>query len=409
MATYYIDPLEGKAENNGLSPLSPWAEWDAQTLQPGDTVLLRRGRVFRCAILSPDGEEGRPITWGAYGEGPAPELRGSLPLGDPAGWRETAENIWVWDRPLPSEPGNVLLDETNCGTLRWSLQELVAPGDWYDTGFGKTEQLHLPRDPADRLYLYSTGNPALRYPAIEAALYGSRVLARATAHVVFRDLAFRGSGVHGFAAADTRDITLTRCSFSFIGGMVWNRDLKIRFGNGVELWNSARQVRVQDCTFYEIYDSCFTHQGALPYPAPREILFTDCTCARYGMAAYEVRDIIPVDTVFSHNVCREAGVGFAMQGEVLPRRSEIWPQPMGHHLFLWRIETPTPGGEIRVEHNTFGAAPNGAAVYSLLAPAAEAQFTFAGNTAESDCPGAIHWHGGEASLAEILAAKNSDK
>ena len=68
-----------------------------------------------------------------------------------------------------------------------------------------------------------------------------------------------------------------------------------------------------------------------------------------------------------------------MLGEELPRRSEIWPQPMGHHIFLWRIPEATEGGSLDISDNEFGYAPVGAAIYSIISPEAEAQMTLDNN------------------------------
>ena len=46
---------------------------------------------------------------------------------------------------------------------------------------------------------------------------------------------------------------------------------------------------------------------------------------------------------------------------------------MGHHIFIWRIERATESGELRIFRNVFADAPQGAAVYSSIAPEAEAQ------------------------------------
>ena len=97
------------------------------------------------------------------------------------------------------------------------------------------------------------------------------------------------------------------------------------------------------------------------------------------MAAFEYRDQLPIQSSFTGNTCLNAGCGFAMLGEELPRYSEIWPQPMGHHLFFWRIPQASPGGSLEVSGNTFGPAPVGAAIYSIIAPEAEAQITLNNN------------------------------
>ncbi|MBR4889451.1 MAG: right-handed parallel beta-helix repeat-containing protein [Clostridia bacterium] len=408
MSVYYIDSLLGREEFDGLTPETPKNNWLGLALLHGDTVLLCRGRRYTNAIVSPDGAPGDPIVWGAYGEGTAPQLTACAVLNDPAGWEETAENIWRWNRVLPTEPGNVIFNGgESFGALRWELEDLREPGDWFDTGFGKRWRKGETGRTEEHLYLFSRENPALVWKNIECALHGERSLATARRHVVIRDLAFYGSGVHGFATADAEDIRIENCSFRCIGGLVWSKELRIRFGNGVEFWNTAKDIVVTGCTFKDVYDSCFTHQGSLPYPAPQNIVFENCTCDTYGMAAYEIRDIVPLATVFANNTCINAGCGFAMLGEELPRRSEIWPQPMGHHLFIWRIEKATPGGSIEVKNNTFGPASNGSAVYSIVSPAAEEQMHFTGNTYTHPDANTIRWGGEYLPLADFELDSNA--
>ena len=102
------------------------------------------------------------------------------------------------------------------------------------------------------------------------------------------------------------------------------------------------------------------------------------------MAAFEYRDKLPIDSIFEGNTCQNAGCGFAMLGEELPRRSEIWPQPMGHHIFLWRIDQATKGGGVRIANNHFGPAPVGSAIYSIITKEAEAQIVLENNMYGSD-------------------------
>ena len=97
------------------------------------------------------------------------------------------------------------------------------------------------------------------------------------------------------------------------------------------------------------------------------------------MAAYEGRDLVPRGLTFRGNVCLDAGEGFSKNGVTMPRNSEIWPLPMGHHIFLWRMESPTEGGLLQISENVFGSSPWGAAIYSLAAKEAEAQFEIDGN------------------------------
>ena len=75
--TYYVNPLTGKDENDGLHEDRAFATLFAVNrlaLAPGDTVLLRRGCRFEKQFLQLQcsGTEDSPITIGAYGEGCAP-------------------------------------------------------------------------------------------------------------------------------------------------------------------------------------------------------------------------------------------------------------------------------------------------------------------------------------------------
>lgn len=204
---------------------------------------------------------------------------------------------------------------------------------------------------AQKVLLYSVGNPAQFYSHIECVSYKDRVLGKLCSNIIIEDLYFKNSGVHALAG-EGKNVTIRNCIFENIGGCVWNRRLQIRFGNGVEFWVYGEKILVEDCTFKNVYDSCATHQGPGEKTSPtRNFICRNNTFDTYGMAAFEYRDKLPVDSAFTGNTCRNAGSGFAMLGEELPRKSEIWPQPMGHHIFLWRIPSPTVGGHLEIKNN----------------------------------------------------------
>lgn len=50
-------------------------------------------------------------------------------------------------------------------------------------------------------------------------------------------------------AINAKNITIRNCDFSYIGGAVWQRNRKIRFGNGAEFWNYAENILIENCTF----------------------------------------------------------------------------------------------------------------------------------------------------------------
>ena len=392
--TYYVDSLAGRAGQDGLSPETAVLSWRELTIQPGDSLLFRRGSFFRDVLELPSGSADAPLHIGAYGDGEKPVFCGSVQISDPDMWKETRENTWEYEGTLPTEPCNLIFEDGTCGVLAWEEEELIEPDRWHYTAIGG-DGCSTWTDGA-KLMMYSPENPALRHSSIEAAVYGSRHMVSCQAYAAFEDIAFINSGVHGYGEMNAHDISFRRCEFRYIGGKVWNREQKIRFGNGVEFWNHSENMAVEDCLFEEIYDSCVTHQG----PGEKaglaiNISYTGNTFRNYGMAAYEARDKIGLNVRFERNICQGAGEGFSLQDETPPRRSEIWPQPMGHHLFIWRIPKATAGGSITVKDNVFGSVPYGAAVYSIISPEAEAQFVFEGNRYEKSEGLLVRWGGSD--------------
>lgn len=365
---YYIDRINGRGD--GLSPQNPRADYRDLSLLPGDKVLFRRGTVMRERLITTCGENGNPIVYGAYGEGESPRFIGSVDLCRRVDWEPVRPNIWrCVNRPETEACNFIYNDGASCGTLRWSMEELSAQGDFFDECYGFSAKKQPCRG---ELYLWSEKNPAEFYKSIECAVLGGRNLADAGRDMRIENLCFEMSGVHGVSGKGIRT-EIFGCRFRFIGGCVWSAERKIRFGNAVEFWNICEDTSVENCLFDEIYDSCVTHQGGTDCQPAKHVRFMRNLFSKYGMAAYECRDRLPLDAEFSMNICEDAGRGFSMLGDTIPRNSEIYPEPMGHHIFIWRISSATEDGELRIEKNIFGSAPYGAAVYSTIAPEAEAQ------------------------------------
>ena len=373
MTTYYIDNKNGNDALDGRSPQSARKNYTDLSLEKGDEVLFKRGSFYR------DKLHALPyVSYGAYGDGEAPTFCGSTDVSGEENWALTErENVWKCKKLIPGDVGNMLLGDGLYGTFRWELDELASEGDFYDARSILGDCFKQDNEPS--LYLYSQGNPAEKYPHIEAISYNTRQLVKLGDGMSFDSLRFINSGVHGMAGNGDH-ITVRNCSFENIGGCAWSHELRIRFGNGFEIWERGDDILIENCSFKSVYDSCVTHQGPGEDTKPAErFICRGCHFDTYGMAAFEYRDKLPIDSAFIGNTCTGAGCGFAMLGEELPRRSEIWPQPMGHHIFMWRIDHATDGGRLEIRDNHFGPAPVGAAIYSIISPEAEAQVTLENN------------------------------
>ena len=374
--TYYVDPAMGDDANDGLTPLRPFKTYATRELTGGDALLFKRGCVIRDVLHTRNGAPGAPITYGAYGLGEKPAFLGSVPVGNPAHWVEDKPSLWQYTETLPSEVCNVIFnDDEACGILRWRLEDLRQPGDWHYTAIGANAAGQNAGDAGRRdamLYLCSPANPGRVYRDIECALWGQRKLVGGQRHVVLKDLSFRNAGVHGYQEYHAHDVVIRNCEFRFIGGAVWHRQRRIRFGNAIELWDGASDVTVEGCRFENIYDSAVTHQGGETRNIPERVHFRNNLFINCGLAAYECREPSR-EIYFEHNTCINGGGGFSMQGETPPRRTDPYPQPVGYHVWAWLIEPHTQPGNVYIRHNIF-CDSYGAAICLTVDPADAPKF-----------------------------------
>ena len=110
--TYYVDATFGNDDNIGTTPETAWKTIDkvnTAMLNAGDSVLFRRGEVFRGNIVPVSGSDPYYITYGAYGTGEKPKLFGSYNRNATNYWIDEGENIWKSVPPLVTMEDKELL------------------------------------------------------------------------------------------------------------------------------------------------------------------------------------------------------------------------------------------------------------------------------------------------------------
>ena len=98
-ADYYVDSVNGNDGAAGTSPETAWRSLKKASevkLAPGDALRFRRGSLWRETLACQNGEPGKPITYGAYGEGQKPVFLASVDL--------SSEESWV---PVESSGGKI--------------------------------------------------------------------------------------------------------------------------------------------------------------------------------------------------------------------------------------------------------------------------------------------------------------
>jgi parallel beta-helix repeat protein len=182
--TYYVDSMNGRDDNNGVSAATAWktlARISSSKFMPGDNVLLRRGSVWREQLNFPSsGSVGSPIVIDAYGQGESPVISGAdlVPAGS---WSECKScGPQIWQASVSNKPNVVIFDGTK-GSKKSSSTDLSNPGDWFWE--------------SNSLYVFSSADPsnAFRHPGIESGVRPSGLSLTGVAYVSVRNIAVSGA------------------------------------------------------------------------------------------------------------------------------------------------------------------------------------------------------------------------
>lgn len=314
---YYVSSKNGDDSNDGLTPETAWATTNAISvnawnMKAGDAVLFERGCVFRLSsqIFCKNG-----VTYGAYGEGEKPMLYGSVENYSKAGYwsPSTKENVWKLNLPL-LDAGIVVFNhgEAN-GYKQAGLMTLTKNGDFYHNS---TDNI---------LYLYlDKGRPNQVYEDIEigtkCAIF---TLNSGTSDVVIDNICMKYTGNFGVQAIGFHDnIVITNCEIGWVGGSYQTDGLTNRYGNGIQFWDSASNVAVDNCWVYQCYDTGITFQGS-HYAVYDNVKFIN-NLLEYNTMSIEFwnhkrewfhtdpdGDMRNID--ISGNICRFAGYGWGDQ------------------------------------------------------------------------------------------------
>lgn len=252
---YYVDYTAGSDANPGTSPTQAWqtiAKVNAAALQPGDSVLFKRGCIWRERLIAKSGNSTGYVTYAAYGEGDKPIIALSKQENSTTDWTYYGNNLWINnDSAFNVDVGNIIFNNGElCGQKRNSLAKVTAQGDFiYDFA-------------NDRIALYSTTNPASFYSNIECALNTSSIILSNSQYVIIENLDIRYTARHGISCENVQNIIIRNNDFSFIGGGDQNNDYGIRLGNAIQFWNSNRDCSVYGNRIDQVYDAGITSQGS---------------------------------------------------------------------------------------------------------------------------------------------------
>ncbi len=266
---YYISEKNGNDKNIGTSPENPLksiAAISRLTLRSGDAVLFERGGIYRGTFTASQG-----VSYGAYGEGTKPLIMQSRKnYADEKLWKETEyENVYVSTEKF-NNVGIIGFDHDLFDYSQNTYEELYGiPMNKNILGFSGLSDLDTDlqfySDRKDnKLYIYSDkGNPGKRFSSIEIG-EKYNIVNGLPENVRIDNLAFKFTGAHAIGSSSTRNLTVTNCVFSWLGGSVLSENFNgggpINYGNAVEIYGSCNGYFVENNWMYQIYDTAVTHQ-----------------------------------------------------------------------------------------------------------------------------------------------------
>ena len=163
-STFYVDSHGGNDANDGTSAAAAWktiAKVNQTHLAPGDTILLRRGSIWREElILSSSGRDGDPITIDAYGSGALPVLDEADPV-PPRSWSKCSDcSPGFWQAPI-AQPPSVVIFGSRKGDRKPDLDAIKDSDDWsWQSGVLYIDSASDPADPRTDLVIEAGARPS---------------------------------------------------------------------------------------------------------------------------------------------------------------------------------------------------------------------------------------------------------
>ncbi|HDH05784.1 MAG TPA: choice-of-anchor D domain-containing protein, partial [Nitrospirae bacterium] len=244
-------------------------------------------------------------------------------------WSNLGSNQWATaNGSFVEDVGNIIFDnEASTGIKEWTQAEVDAEREfWYDSA-------------NQRVVLYSTLNPALVYTSIEIPKKDFGIDLGTHDYITISDMELKYANVHGIrggsGSGTLSNITISYVDISYVGGKVQDAVNKIRYGNGIEFWQNARDILVEYCNITQVLDAGLTNQSDIDAGYTQENITYRYNNVSYCNMGYEffsrnagtvVNNIYVLNNTFSN-------LGLGWSGGVLNTKNR--------NLFLTRAGTVT--------------------------------------------------------------------
>jgi hypothetical protein len=277
--TYYVDNCvnAGSDSNNGTSESTPWltiAHVNSRSFNPGDTIKFQNGCTWREELIPPSsGSSGKPITFAAYGTGPAPIVSGANVV---KGWTLYSRNIYSYT--LPANAGVILQDGSPLTFLPWDANVSTT-----FSGASAGSYSVNPNTYTAYIWTRDSSNPSghtIEVSQREFGIYGS-----GRSYITVDGLTIEDASGFGIAGYAMNNWTITSSTIRNIGGLYTSSNVYV--GNGIEFDDNSSNDAVSNSTVYNIFESGISPQPSGGGPVSN-ISITGSTIYDFGEDGVEI-------------------------------------------------------------------------------------------------------------------------
>ncbi|MHC4480406.1 MAG: right-handed parallel beta-helix repeat-containing protein [Planctomycetota bacterium] len=281
--TFYVDAQNGSDANDGTMASRPWrtlANVNGGSFLPGDSILFKRGCTWREVLTAPSsGTSTDRITFGAYGTGPRPVLKGSrAPDEDGCTWRSSRGGTneyylvkdgrspgyrmpgdwgdrpgWLWYREGPTRLHKGSVGALQDGRWGWGDNDGLSFETIYvRNDAGTPGPLEIPQTKDSVARVIGKNYLVFRDLSVQFGdLTGGMLVSDAAHHITFEDCEFAynfqtGLGVHGNRYSDhDAYVTIRRCVAHDNGG----HGIAVDGEEGPPV-RKTRYVTIEECEAY---------------------------------------------------------------------------------------------------------------------------------------------------------------
>ena len=260
--TYYVSSDGTSDDGTDINNPMSLETANDKTFYGNDRVLLKRGDIFYGIInFNLDVNSNEYLYIGNYGDENKnmPIVTTSIYVDNENAWKEEKEGIYSIDlsnrnyvhgyKSIESQLYNIgfLKDEKNniYGYKKENIEMLENEYDFY------CDQ--------NMLYIKTSENPTKKLGKITFSTRNS--ILYLTSNTIVDGLIIQDTGALGVTKSKTyiENSCIINSIIQNIGGSYHSGTT--RYGNGVELWNYAKNTLVENCIFRDIFDAAYTLQG----------------------------------------------------------------------------------------------------------------------------------------------------